>query len=176
MGRMSCHDECETKMSLADCFVDNECILMICKTVVRMKQSARWLLCLSVPGSHQIWVIELFKLSITNVAFIFYTTQKLSRPGQGHCSDRSPAWDQARVSGPTSDIYENIFSRIPLDNNCSFFYTFSYLTRPPLDKMAAILQAILSDVISWMESFIFWLKCHWNLSLEIQLTSQHWFR
>ena len=31
--------------------------------------------------------------------------------------------------------------------------------------------------ISGMKSFVFWLKCHWNLSLRIQLTiSQHWFR
>ena len=48
------------------------------------------------------------------------------------------------------------------------------LTHLPLDKMAAISQTIFSGAFSWMKSFVFWLKFHWNL---FQLTiSQHWFR
>ena len=36
------------------------------------------------------------------------------------------------------------------------------LTNLPLDKMAAISQMIFSDTFSWMKSFVFWLKCHWQ--------------
>ena len=40
----------------------------------------------------------------------------------------------------------------------------NWLTHPPLDKMAAILQTIFSDYFqSWMKSFVFWLKFHWSL-------------
>ena len=48
------------------------------------------------------------------------------------------------------------------------------LTHLPLDKMAAISQAIFSDAFSWMKIFIFWSKFHWNLFLRVQLTiTQH---
>ena len=46
----------------------------------------------------------------------------------------------------------------------------------PLDKMAAISQMMFSDAFSWMKSFVFWFKFHWNLFLRVQLTiTQHWF-
>ena len=41
------------------------------------------------------------------------------------------------------------------------------LTHLPLDKMATILQTIVSDVFLWMKSIIFWLKFHWNLFLRV---------
>ena len=47
----------------------------------------------------------------------------------------------------------------------------------PLDKMTAIAQMIFSAAFSWMKSFVFWFKFHWNLFLGVQLTiTQHWFR
>ena len=50
------------------------------------------------------------------------------------------------------------------------------LTYFPLDKMDAISQTIFSDGLSWMKSFVFWLKLHWNLFLLVQLTmTLHWF-
>ena len=43
-------------------------------------------------------------------------------------------------------------------------------THLPLDKMAAILQTVFSDVFSWMKSFVFWIKFHWSLFLKVQLS------
>ena len=40
------------------------------------------------------------------------------------------------------------------------------LTHISLDKMAAISQRIYSNAFSWMKSFVFWFKCHWNLFLR----------
>ena len=40
------------------------------------------------------------------------------------------------------------------------------LTHHSLDKMAAISQRIYSNAFSWMKSFVFWFKCHWNLFLR----------
>ena len=51
------------------------------------------------------------------------------------------------------------------------------LTHFPLDKTAAISQAIFSNAFSWMKSFVSWLKFHWNLFLKVWLTiSQHCMR
>ena len=51
------------------------------------------------------------------------------------------------------------------------------LTSPSLDNMTTIQQTTLSKAFSWMKSFLFWFKFHWNLSLRIQLKiSQDWFR
>ena len=60
----------------------------------------------------------------------------------------------------------------------SFLYFFGkYLTHLPLNKMASISQTIFSNAFSWMKSFVFWFKFHWNLFLRVQLTIiQHWFR
>ena len=56
-------------------------------------------------------------------------------------------------------------------------YVLYLLTHVPPDKMAAISQTIFSDALSWMKSFVFWLKFHWSLFLRVQLTIfQHWFR
>ena len=41
------------------------------------------------------------------------------------------------------------------------------LTHLPRDKMAVFLQMIFSDAFSWMKSFVFWLKFHWNLFLMV---------
>ena len=50
-------------------------------------------------------------------------------------------------------------------------------THLPLDKMAAVSQTIFSDAFSWMKSFEFWIKFHWNLFLMVKFTLiQHWFR
>ena len=43
----------------------------------------------------------------------------------------------------------------------------------PLDKMAAISQTMFSGAFSWMKSFVFWLKFHWNVLLRVQLTATH---
>ena len=43
------------------------------------------------------------------------------------------------------------------------------LTHIPLNKMAAISQTIFSDALSWMKSFVFWLKCHWSLFVWFHL-------
>ena len=40
------------------------------------------------------------------------------------------------------------------------------LTNLPLDKMADILQMIISDEFSWMENFVFWIKFHWSVFLR----------
>ena len=51
------------------------------------------------------------------------------------------------------------------------------LTHLSLNKMAAISQTIYWNAFSWMKSFVFWFKFHWNLFLRAQLTIiQHWFR
>ena len=48
------------------------------------------------------------------------------------------------------------------------------LTNFPQEKMAIISRMIFSDAISWMKSFVFWLKVHWSLCLRLQLTiTQH---
>ena len=48
---------------------------------------------------------------------------------------------------------------------------------PPPDKIAAPSETIFSDAFSWMKSFKFWLKFHWDFFLKVQLTiTQHWFR
>ena len=53
----------------------------------------------------------------------------------------------------------------------------SLLTQLLQDKMAAISQTIFSDAFSWMKSFVFSLKFHWGLFLNVQLTiTQDWFR
>ena len=45
----------------------------------------------------------------------------------------------------------------------------------PMDKMAAILQAMFSIAFSWMKFFVFWF--HRSLFLRVQLTiSDDWFR
>ena len=45
------------------------------------------------------------------------------------------------------------------------------------NKMATILQTTLSNAFFLVESFMFWLKFHWALFLEVQLAiSQHWFK
>ena len=55
--------------------------------------------------------------------------------------------------------------------------SYSILTHLLLDKMAAMSQTIFSDVYSWLESFVFWLKFHWSLFMRVQFTiTQHWFR
>ena len=44
------------------------------------------------------------------------------------------------------------------------------------DNMAAISQTTLSNTLSWMKSFEFWIKLHWSMFLRVQLTIfQHWF-
>ena len=51
------------------------------------------------------------------------------------------------------------------------------LTHLPLDKRDAVSQTIFSNAFSWMESFISWLKFHWNWFLMVKLTiTQHWIR
>ena len=51
------------------------------------------------------------------------------------------------------------------------------LTHWDWNKMVAISQTIFSDPFSWMKSFVFWLKFHWNLFRRTQLTiTKHWFR
>ena len=37
--------------------------------------------------------------------------------------------------------------------------------------MAAIPQKIFPDEFSWMKSFVFWLKFHWSLFLEVKFSS-----
>ena len=40
-----------------------------------------------------------------------------------------------------------------------------------------MLEARISDAISWKESFVLWIKIHWSLFWRIPLTlSKHWFR
>ena len=52
-----------------------------------------------------------------------------------------------------------------------------HLTDPPLDTVATISQMIFLNALSWMKSFVFWLKFHWGLFLGVQLTlTQYWFR
>ena len=40
----------------------------------------------------------------------------------------------------------------------------------PLDKMVVISQTTFLNVFSWIKMFEFWLKCHWNLFLQVQST------
>ena len=54
---------------------------------------------------------------------------------------------------------------------------FSRLTHWGWDKMAAVLQATLSNAFSWMKMLELRLIFHWSLFLRVQLTIfQHWFR
>ena len=51
------------------------------------------------------------------------------------------------------------------------------LTHWGRDKIAAIPQTTFSNAFSWIKIYKFWLKFHWSLFLEVQLTiCQHWFR
>ena len=51
------------------------------------------------------------------------------------------------------------------------------LTHLSLYKMAAILQTICSNALSWMKMLEFRFNFHWNLFVRVQLAiSQHWFR
>ena len=51
------------------------------------------------------------------------------------------------------------------------------LTHWGRDEMDNILQMTFSNVFSSMKMFEFWVRCHWNLFLRVQLTIfQHWFR
>ena len=68
--------------------------------------------------------------------------------------------------------------RLRTFNGSFFFFLFLRvpLTHLPVDKMAPILQTIVSDAFSWIKSFVFWLKFHWSLFLRVQLTKlQYWF-
>ena len=59
----------------------------------------------------------------------------------------------------------------------TYFSTNVLITHLPLGKMDIFLQTLFSDAISWMKSFVLWLKFYWSLFLKIQLTiNQHWFR
>ena len=50
------------------------------------------------------------------------------------------------------------------------------LTHIPLDKMAAISHTIFAVALSWIKSFVFWLKLHWRLFSRVHLTiTQRWF-
>ena len=42
------------------------------------------------------------------------------------------------------------------------FFMLNHLTHLPMDKMAAVSQAIFSDAFSWMKCFVFWLNFHWS--------------
>ena len=64
-----------------------------------------------------------------------------------------------------------------LQNMMLYFKLASELTHRSRDQMAAISQATLSIVFSWMKMLEFRLNFHWNLFLRVQLTIfQHWFR
>ena len=49
----------------------------------------------------------------------------------------------------------------------------SSLTHLSLDKIAAISQTIFTGAFSWMKSFAFWLKFHWSLFINGQITTHH---
>ena len=52
----------------------------------------------------------------------------------------------------------------------------SMWTHFPLDKMAAISQAIFSDALLRTRSFVFWFEIHWSLFRRVRLTiTQHSF-
>ena len=57
----------------------------------------------------------------------------------------------------------------------TMFTCYNHINSSPPGKMTIISQTIFSDAFSWMKSFIFWLKFHWNLFLRVQLTiTQNW--
>ena len=66
-----------------------------------------------------------------------------------------------------------------LSDFCKYaFAGLDELTHPPWTKWPPCWQTIFSDVFFlWMTIFVFWLKFHWSLFQEVQLTiTQHWFR
>ena len=61
--------------------------------------------------------------------------------------------------------------------NFIWFHIVAILYTVHVDNLAAILQTIFSDAFLWMKSFVFWLKFHWSLFLNVQLTiNHHWLR
>ena len=43
------------------------------------------------------------------------------------------------------------------------------LNRSGLNKVNVIFQITYSNVCMWMNSFVFWFKCHWSLFLRLQM-------
>ena len=52
----------------------------------------------------------------------------------------------------------------------TFWNKHPILTHWGRDKTDGIWQTTVSNAISWMKIFEFWLKFHWNLFLKVQLT------
>ena len=104
----------------------------------------------------------------------------------GYCRNKPRGWvvcTQCASLFCVHDIGKKGDNTLPYewcDNNCNDTISkhISLTYEPtPLDKMAAISQAIISGAFSWMKMFAFWLKFHWSLLLRNRLTiTQHWFR
>ena len=68
--------------------------------------------------------------------------------------------------------------------NCEKFKTVvsSYdwsttLTNPHWIKWPPFLRRYIADAFSWIKSVVFWLKFHYSLFINVQLTiTQHWFK
>ena len=61
--------------------------------------------------------------------------------------------------------------------NFAWIISHNLLTHWGRDKMAAISQTTFSSAFSWMQTFEFWIKFHWDLFAKVQLTTwQHWFK
>ena len=88
------------------------------------------------------------------------------RGHQGHTLCHQPSHHTGCTSMTRRKFYKDL--SVPIKAS---------LRHIPLDKMAAISKTTISDAISWMKSFVFWLRFHWSLFLRFQLTIfQHWFR
>ena len=92
----------------------------------------------------------------------------------------SPALGKPYLLIPSKQCRADNAARLKQTNNNIVYITWGPLkcvNSPPLDKMAAISQAIFSGAFSWMKNFLYWLKFHRSLFLRVQLTiTKHRFR
>ena len=72
--------------------------------------------------------------------------------------------------GTASSQYVTKTQMIWWSVSVSCTWNINFLTHYFLDKIAAISQTILSNVFSWIKSFVFWLTFDWILFLRVQLT------
>ena len=62
-------------------------------------------------------------------------------------------------------------------NKTGFDWLIDWLIDCVWDKMVIISQMIFSSTFDWMQTFVFYVRFHWNMFLSVQLTIwQHWFR
>ena len=91
---------------------------------------------------------------------------------QSHSGDE--VWFQYTSMGPAQEALSTCHMT-PWQANDTLIMI--ELTNWGWDKMATVSKTTFSNAFSWMKMYEFWLKSHWSLFLNVQLTIlQHWFR